>query len=419
MKLSIVIPALNEEANIGELIAAIHQVVPQITPEYEIILVDGGSTDRTREIAQSLNARVVIQKERGYGGALKEGFGMARGDYILTLDADLSHSPNFIPLMWKARAEAEIVVASRYVAGGSAEMPLVRKALSLILNKVFTWGLSLPLKDISNGFRLYRSSSIRELALGSSNFDILEELLVKCYAQGWKIVEVPFRYLPRKGGTSHVKLLKFAISYLRTFMRMWSLRNSILSADYDDRAFESRIPIQRYWQQRRYEIITNLAKGARSTLDIGCGSSRILGGLAHGLGLHMQLSKLRYARKYGKPLVNASIYALPFKDDSFDCVICSEVIEHLPAREQPFFEMSRVLRRGGQLIIRTPDYARWWWRVIERLYHFFISGGYAEEHITHYSKSSLTKLLEAQGYALKEVHYIFGSEMILRLAKIT
>lgn len=362
---------------------------------------------------QSINS-----KERGYGGALKEGFSMARGEYIITMDADLSHSPNFIPYMWKARTEAEIVVASRYVAGGSAEMPLVRKALSLLLNKVFTRGLSLLIKDISSGFRLYRSSSIRELNLSSTNFDILEEILVKCYAQGWKIIEVPFHYLPRKGGVSHVKLLKFAISYLKTFKHMWSLRNSILSADYDHRAFESRILIQRYWQRRRYKIITNLARGARATLDIGCGSSRILGGLNYGIGVDIQLSKLRYARKYGKPLVNASIYALPFKNNSFDCVVCSEVIEHLPAGEEPFLEMSRVLRKGGQLVIGTPDYARWQWRIIERIYHFFISGGYADEHITQYSKNSLIKLLEKQDYVLQEVHYVFSSELILRLSKI-
>lgn len=68
MKLSIVIPALNEEANIGELIAAVHREVPLITPEYEIILVDGGSTDRTKEIAKCLNARVLIRRKEAMVG---------------------------------------------------------------------------------------------------------------------------------------------------------------------------------------------------------------------------------------------------------------------------------------------------------------------------------------------------------------
>lgn len=417
MKLSIVIPALNEEGNVVELITALHKVVSSIYPEYEILLVDGGSVDNTRDVAKRLKAKVTVQKGRGFGEALREGFDAAQGEHILTLDADLSHSPTFIPQMWEAREEAEIVVASRYVPGGSAEMPLMRKVLSRVLNRVFATGLALPVKDLSSGFRLYKSSSLHNLALSSSDFDILQEILVKCYAQGWRTKEIPFHYLPRKGGHSHVRLLRFGISYLRTFRRMWRLRNSILSADYDDRAFDSRIPLQRYWQRRRYRIITDLARGAKSTLDVGCGSSRILGGLEGGIGLDIQLAKLRYVRGYGKPLTNASLYTLPFKESAFDCVVCSEVIEHLPPGEEPFLEMSRVLQRGGRLIIGTPDYATFSWRLMERLYRFFAPRGYAEEHSTHYSKNGLIRFLQDRGFALEEVHYVCHAEMILSFRK--
>jgi len=417
VQLSIVIPALNEEGNISELIASLHEVVPSICPQYEVIVIDGGSVDKTREMARMLNTTVIVQKQHGYGGALREGFEAARGDYILTLDGDLSHSPNFIPQMWSACKEAEVVVASRYIRGGSAHMPLLRRLLSRILNKFFAVGLSLPLKDISSGFRLYRSSLLRDLQLGSTRFDILQEIIVKCYAQGWKIAEVPFHYLPRKSGHSHVRLLKFGLAYLRTFRRMWGLRNSIRSADYDYRAFDSRIPLQRYWQRCRYKIVCDMSRGARSTLDIGCGSSRILSGLDNGIGLDIQMTKLRFIRSYGKPLVNAAINALPFKDNAFDCVVCSEVIEHIPSNSKPFQEMSRVLQKGGKLILGTPDYGSLWWRVIERLYDVFAPGGYAEEHITRYTRRSLTEVMEQLGFAVERVRYIGRSEMILSLRK--
>lgn len=417
MRLSVVIPALNEEENIVELIAALHRVVPLISPDYEIILVDGGSMDNTRDMAKRLETKVIVQKGKGYGEALKDGFAAAQGDYVLTLDADLSHNSSFIPQMWEARTEAEIVVASRYIPGGSAETPLMRKVLSKILNKFFATGLDLPLKDLSSGFRLYKSSALNNIALTSSDFDILEEALVRCYAQGWRVKEIPFHYLPRKSGDSHVKLLRFGVAYLRTFRRMWSLRNSIRSADYDYRAFDSRIPLQRYWQRRRYKIVTELAGRAQSTLDVGCGSSRILNGLENGVGVDVQMAKLRYTRRHGKPVVNASIFALPFKDNAFDCVICSEVIEHLPAGERPFLELSRVLQRGGRLVIGTPDYASIWWRVIERLYGLFAPGGYTEEHITKHSKSSLIKLLEGQGFSLQQFRSVCRSEMILCFRK--
>jgi len=156
VELSLIIPTLNEEENIATLLPHIHQLMPGVSSQHEIILVDGGSKDRTREIARELGARVLVQSEPGYGGALKEGFRAARGRYILTMDADLSHDPDFARRMWDARGEAEIIVASRCVNGGWMEAPLVRRVLDLVFGK----GLSLPIKDLSSGFRLYKASTI-------------------------------------------------------------------------------------------------------------------------------------------------------------------------------------------------------------------------------------------------------------------
>ena len=104
-----------------------------------------------------------------------------------------------------------------------------------------------------------------------------------------------------------------------------------------------------------------MAAGARRVLDVGCGSSRIVGSTPM-VGLDIVLAKLRYARRYGNPLVHGSIFELPFKDCAFDCVICSEVIEHVPADERVFSELERVLEPGGRLILGTPDYVRRRWR---------------------------------------------------------
>ncbi len=418
MLLSIVIPALNEAENLALLLPRLHSVVSDLRiREYEIIVVDGGSSDGTRDVATNLGARTTQQQEPGYGGALKAGFQASDGEYILTLDADLSHDPDSLRPMWEAIQQAEVIVASRYVPQGSSKMPLARKVLSVILNKVFTKGLSLPLHDISSGFRLYRSSAIKDMPLGSTDFDVLEEILIRCYAEGWRIREVPFRYLPRQQGASHVNLLRFGYAYLRTFHRMWGLRNSVLCADYDDRAFDSRLPPQRYWQRRRYGIITEFTAQAKAPLDIGCGSSRILSALGRVVGADIELKKLRWARKYDKPLVTASIFNLPFSNAAFDCVICSEVIEHIAAGDKPFLEMKRVLKEGGRLVLGTPDYGRLSWRIIEALYTRLIPGGYADEHITHYSKDELVRYMEQLGFIFKDVKYVLGSEMILLLVK--
>jgi SAM-dependent methyltransferase len=136
------------------------------------------------------------------------------------------------------------------------------------------------------------------------------------------------------------------------------------------------------------------------------------------IGLDIQLHKLRYASRYGNPLVHGSIFELPFADASFDCVICSEVVEHIPAQEKPFDELTRVLKTGGRLILGTPDYDRWRWRALEWVYGRLSPGGYADEHITHYSRANLGPYLQGKGFAIESVAYVGGSEMIFCLKKL-
>ena len=413
-QLSVVIPALNEASNLERLLPNLRQELEAIGLDAELIVVDGGSTDGSDAIANRLGAQFVRQTQPGYGGALREGFARARGEYLLTLDADGSHDPGFIRTMWAARDRAEVIIASRYTSGGSADMPRSRRVLSQVLNAVFRRGLALPYADLSSGYRLYRRRALQAITLTATDFDVLEEILIRCVAAGYTVAEVPFHYGARGAGKSHARLAQFAISYLKTLGKMWRLRNSIASADYDARAYDSVVPLQRYWQRRRYAVITQLAAGSKQVLDVGCGSSRIIGS-GQLVGLDIVLGKLRYARRYGNPLVHGSIFNLPFADSSFDTVICSEVIEHIPAEERVFSELERVLVPGGRLILGTPDYDRWRWRALEWLYGRLSPGGYADEHITHYSQRNLAAYLQGRGMTIESIEYVAGSEMIFSL----
>jgi dolichol-phosphate mannosyltransferase len=418
MELSVVLPALNEADNLTKLLPQLHAAVSALHTQYEIIVVDNHSTDTTAEVCAQQGAVLIQQTEPGFGGALWAGFARAQGEYVLTMDADLSHLPDFVPAMWARRTDADLVIASRYVPGGSADMPRFRYWLSVILNVVYTRILALSAKDISSGFRLYRAAALRNLDLRSHDFDAQEEILIGLYARACRIVEVPFRYSPRKEGQSKVRLFHFGLSYLRTLIRMWRLRNSIASADYDARAYDSVVPLQRYWQRWRFRIVLGMLDASLPALDIGCGSSRILGALGTGsVGVDVQLNKLRYSRRYGHALVNASTFALPFVSGCFGQVLCSQVIEHLPPGSQPFVEMSRVLEVGGTLVLGTPDYGTFSWRVLERLYRVFAPGGYADEHITHYTLADLSAILEGLGYGRQRVAYIGGGEVIASFEK--
>lgn len=273
--------------------------------------------------------------------------------------------------------------------------------------------MSLGIRDLSSGFRLYRAEFLKKLNLQGENFDILQEIIIKAVIIGGRIHEIPFTYFPRVRGSSHARVIKFGVDYLRTFRRMWNIRNSSEAADYDERAFYSLVLPQRWWQRRRHKIITTFARGFDLIIDVGCGSSVILQSLNRVVGLDISLPKIRYMRRYGLPVVNGSIFALPFADGTADCVICSEVIEHIPMEPGVFVEIDRLLRPGGLLILGTPDYETWCWPKIEWLYSRLMPGGYADEHISHYSLDRLNLILSTMGYKILDHKYILGGELIL------
>ena len=380
MELSVIIPALNEANCIGPLVDSIREHVNQKVPSCEILVVDGGSSDDTVRIAEDSHAKVIRQTIPGYGGALMEGFLAARGKYILTMDADLSHPIGVFNALWQNHERYDLIIASRYIEGGSAHMPFFRYVLSRILNITFSKLFSIPVRDLSSGFRLYKSDTLKKLSIEGRDFNVLQEILIKMFAQGYSVMEIPFHYQPRKAGSSKAKLFRFACSYLKTLKKMWTLRNSIDSVDYDERAYRSIIPLQRYWQKRRYSIITGMVPASWSVLlDVGCGSSRIVqklskmarslpSGSSSVVAVEFSFPKLRYLKKIDSPRVNADICHLPFRGGTVDVAICSEVVEHINDRTTPFAELVRILRPGGMLIMGTPDYDSWIWNVVEFVY---------------------------------------------------
>jgi dolichol-phosphate mannosyltransferase len=418
IELSIIIPVLNEADNIGPLINKIRHALSKITKDFEILLIDGGSTDDTVKIAQEMGARVIIQDKPSFGNALIEGFRASRGKVFLTLDADFSHGPEFIPDMLGKIDEADVVIASRYVKGGGAKMPFLRYILSRALNSFFQYGLSLPIKDNTSGFRAYKKEVINSIVTHAKNFEVLPEILIEVYSKGWKIKEIPFCYMPRKSGSSHLKLFKFAIGYLKAFLRLWKKRNSIYFADYDERAYHSRIFLQRYWQRKRYNIIMSFIETDGLLVDLGCGSSKIIQDLPEAVAVDISIEKLRYIKKSNQYLINATLGSLPFKNEIFACIICSQVIEHTNEKFI-FAEMKRILRPGGILILGTPDYGKLSWRVIDFLYGLLLPGGYKDKHIRKYTNSSLRNALLDHGFSVLSQRYVCGAELIIKARKIT
>jgi dolichol-phosphate hexosyltransferase len=219
---TVVIPTKNEEGLIAEIIDATR---PHAT---EILVVDGHSTDRTREIASAKGARVVLDGGRGKGEALRRSFVEARHDILVFIDADGSHEPNDIPLLIAPirRGDAELVIASRTRGGsdelhGTAEQLLRYIGSQLIMLAInCRWGVSLT--DSQNGFRALRRDVARALRLRSNLTTIEQEMLMCALRRGCRVVEVPSHEFERRWGVSKVRVWRLWWAYL------WSLARNIV-----------------------------------------------------------------------------------------------------------------------------------------------------------------------------------------------
>jgi dolichol-phosphate mannosyltransferase len=217
--LTVLILTRNEAENLEVLLPRVIAVLASAALQFDVLVVDADSPDGTAKVAARHGARVVGQQAPGYANALRQGLAASTGDFVLTLDADMSHRPEFILDLLGARHAADLVIASRYVPGGGAEMPRHRLWLSLVLNWVYGTALGLSIRDLSSGFRLYRRQALASLALRGRHFDVMPEIVAGVIHRGGRVVEVPLHYRPREAGVSTARVLVFSPSYARTLVR--------------------------------------------------------------------------------------------------------------------------------------------------------------------------------------------------------
>ncbi len=413
--LSVVVPVWGERNDLPQLLPALRRSVDALGIDAEVLVCASNGGPSFEALVDDAGAVFNASKGSGYGDILRTGISNARGEYVITLDADFAYVADFVPVIWARRHEAEVVIGSRYVRGAVAEMGFGRRLASRALNLVYRVGLSIPFRDLSSGFRLYRRKVLLDIEpLEAHGLDVLPEIIVKALCQGWNVIEVPFWYRGAQPWT-RTRMVRFGGAYATTLGRLVSLRNSVRAADYDNRAFDSWIPLQRYWQRKRFEIVHELmgSHAGRHTLDIGCGSSRIVQTLPGVVGMDIGLRKLRWLRAPGRYLVQGDLTHLPFADGVFDAVICSEVIEHIPREAVRLDEVLRVIAPGGVLVLGTPDYSRRRWLFLEWLYGKVFPNGYVKEHINRYTREGLESELGSLGLSLTDCRYVAGSEMIL------
>jgi len=225
-RISVVIPAYNEETNLEKLI---RETVPAMKGEsFEIITVDDNSTDSSSKILDGLKKKYRMLKvihrktDRGVGFALREGFSKAGGAIIVTMDGDLSHNPEDIPRLTRALEEkkADIILGSRYMEGGGIETGTTRKIISSMFNAIVRIFFRTKIKDLTTGFRVHRKEVLEKLNLISEQFEIHIEIPLKAVKKGFKVVEEPIMYRKRFSGRSKLDYLKMGPRYIITFFRI-------------------------------------------------------------------------------------------------------------------------------------------------------------------------------------------------------
>ncbi len=360
--------------------------------------------------------RAVPRARGGFGAQIHVTRQYAQGDWLIWLDRPVMEDASLVFGFWSRRHEGALLIASRYAPGGSHYMSRARTALSRALNSLYRRGLDVHVRDLSSMRRMYRLSVLRQIPIQGGGYEALMEILLRVMSLGEDVVEIPWHYGAEVHWDSPAQWPRMASQCLRTFLRMHALRNSVDYPDYDYRAYDSRIWLQRYWQRKRYRIVQEFAGISPRMLDIGCGSSRIIAHRPEMIALDVNPCRLRFLKRSNPRRLQATAGRLPFPDNVFDAVISSQVIEHT-AEDSCVAEAVRVLRPAGVLVIGTPDYATFWWPITEKVYGFVKRGGYADEHINHYTYASLVEALEGEGCSVEAHRYIGGGELIIKARK--
>ena len=216
----------NEEENVATTTEAIRTLLNERldAASWELVLVNDGSTDRTEAMGQALAAAdehvqmVSYQVNRGRGFAIRQGFAAAEGEYVVTIDSDLSYGPEHIITLFDAlreNPEVDAVLGSCYMEGGTVkDVPGNRLFLSKMGNVVLSTALGGRYKTITCILRGYRRETLMQLDLSADRKDIHLEILSNLIALGKNVLEIPAHLVGRQKGSSKLKVRSTMLSHL-------------------------------------------------------------------------------------------------------------------------------------------------------------------------------------------------------------
>lgn len=229
MSLSVILPTYNEATTINKLIREIISIVEKETTDYEILLIDDNSPDKTHEVvskefAGNNHVQAILRtKERGLASAILHGVNLATKDKILIMDTDFNHPPNLIPIMMRITDYYDVCIGSRYIIGGGMNAPRWRFIGSKIFNFFIRTMISSQTHDNMSGFFVFRKDILKSLKRENVFYgygDYFIRFLYAIQKLNISVVEIPVYYQAREGGVSKTNFMTEIFKYTNTVLKI-------------------------------------------------------------------------------------------------------------------------------------------------------------------------------------------------------